>query len=277
VLAGPVAAAVGKGGAELSAALDRFIATAGDAELATLREVLLGGFEGRIKALRTALGAGPLSVETMPPEIRSAWIAADGRARLSVYAKGDMRDQAQMAAFVAAVRKLAPDATGAPVTILESGRTVSGAFLSASLWAVLAITLALAAILRRVRDVMLVLVPLVLAGLYTLGASVMIGLAFNYANVIAVPLLMGIGVAFDIYFVMLWRAGSGPVALLQTPTARAVVFSACTTGTAFGSLALSHHAGTASMGVLLVVALGFVLLSTLIVQPALMTWIGRRS
>ena len=70
------------------------------------------------------------------------------------------------------------------------------------------------------------LVPLALAGLYTLGTTVLFGLAFNYANVIAVPLLMGIGVAFDIYFAMLWRAGNGPVALLQTPTARAVLFSA---------------------------------------------------
>jgi predicted RND superfamily exporter protein len=104
---------------------------------------------------------------------------------------------------------------------------------------------------------------------------VLLGLPFNYANIITVPLLMGIGVAFDIYFVMLWRAGSGPVALLQTPTARAVVFSACTTATAFGSLALSYHAGTASMGVLLIIALFFVLVSTLLVQPALMTLVGR--
>jgi len=83
---------------------------------------------------------------------------------------------------------------------------------------------------------------------------------------------MGIGVAFDIYFLMAWRReGYRRPQLLETSTARAVVFSACTTASAFGSLSLSHHVGTASMGILLVMTLGFVLVSTLIFQPALMT------
>ena len=116
------------------------------------------------------------------------------------------------------------------------------------------------------------MLPLVLAGLYALGTCVAFGLAFNYANVIAVPLLMGIGVAFDIYFLMVWRREQyRRPHLLQTSTARAVVFSACTTASAFGTLSLSHHVGTASMGILLVMTLGFVLVCTLIVQPALMT------
>ena len=89
----------------------------------------------------------------------------------------------------------------------------------------------------------------------------------NYANIIVLPLLLGIGVAFDIYFVMRWRAGLGGP--LQSSTARAVLFSALTTVTAFGSLALSSHPGTAEMGRLLTIALGYVLLCTLIVLPAL--------
>jgi predicted RND superfamily exporter protein len=221
------------------------------------------------------MSAEKLTPDSMPPEIRDDWIATDGRARVSVFPKGDMKDSRQLAAFVAAVRTLAPEATGAPVSILESGKTVSTAFTTASLLAMIAITLLLAIVLRRVRDVVLVIVPLALAGCYALGTCVAVGLAFNYANVIAVPLLMGIGVAFDIYFVMVWRSGTGPVALLQTSTARAVVFSAATTGTAFGSLALSHHAGTASMGLLLMMSLIYVLLCTLIVQPALMSVLGR--
>ena len=94
----------------------------------------------------------------------------------------------------------------------------------------------------------------------------MLDLPLNYANIITLPLLLGIGVAFDIYFVMRWRAGmSGP---LQSSTARAVLFSALTTMTAFGSLALSSHPGTAEMGRLLTIALGYVLLCTLFVLPA---------
>ena len=274
-LAGAHGAALGNSAPTLQAAIGRFLAAPGGGDVRGLRQALLGGFEGRVDMLRAAMTAEKLTPETMPPEIRDDWIAVDGRARVSVFPKGDMKDEHQMAAFVAAVRTLAPEATGAPVSILESGKTVSTAFSTASVLALVAITLLLAIVLRRVRDVVLVVVPLVLAGFYALGTCVAIGLAFNYANVIAVPLLMGIGVAFDIYFVMVWRGGTGPVALLRTSTARAVVFSAATTGTAFGSLALSHHAGTASMGLLLLMSLMYVLLCTLIVQPALMSVLGR--
>ena len=275
ILAGAHGAALGNSAPTLQAAIGRFLAAPGGGDVKVLRQALLGGFEGRVDMLRAAMTTEKLTPETMPPEIRDDWIAADGRARVSVFPKGDMKDEHQMAAFVAAVRTLAPDATGAPVSILESGKTVSTAFSTASVLALVAITVLLAIVLRRVRDVVLVVVPLVLAGFYALGTCVAIGLAFNYANVIAVPLLMGIGVAFDIYFVMVWRGGTGPVALLRTSTARAVVFSAATTGTAFGSLALSHHAGTASMGLLLLMSLMYVLLCTLIVQPALMSVLGR--
>ncbi|HLZ67178.1 MAG TPA: MMPL family transporter [Aliidongia sp.] len=274
-LAGSHGAALGSAGPALQGAIGRFLAAPGGGDVKVLRAALLGGFEGRMDMLRAAMSAEKLTAESMPPELRDDWIASDGRARVSVFPKGDMKDERQMAAFVAAVRTFAPEATGAPVSILESGKTVSNAFTTASLLALVAITFALAVILRRLRDVVLVVIPLALAGFYALGTCVAIGLAFNYANVIAVPLLMGIGVAFDIYFVMVWRSGSGSVALLQTSTARAVVFSAATTGTAFGSLALSHHAGTASMGLLLMMSLIYVLLCTLIVQPALMTVLGR--
>ena len=274
-LAGPKGAAIAAPGQHLADAMTHFLAMPGGGDVAALRRTLLGGLEGRVNMLRAAMEAGPLTVETMPAEFKSDWVARDGRARLDVFAKGDIKDPVVLGHFVDSVRSVAPAATGGPVLILETGRTVAGAFLQASIYALIGITIVLAIMLRRLRDVVLVVVPLVLAGLYTLGAVVVTGLSFNYANVIAVPLLMGIGVAFDIYFVTLWRHGSGKVALLQTPTARAVVFSACTTATAFGSLAFSHHVGTASMGLLLIVALFFVLVSTLLVQPTLMTLLGR--
>jgi hypothetical protein len=102
----------------------------------------------------------------------------------------------------------------------------------------------------------------------TLATGALIGLPLNYANIIALPLLLGIGVSFDIYFVMRWRTGTSE--LLQSSTARAILFSAFTTGTAFGSLALSNHPGTADMGKLLILALAFTLLCTFVLLPALL-------
>ena len=173
-----------------------------------------------------------------------------------------------------AVRQLAPEATGTTVGIQESSRTIVHAFLQAGLWALLSITILLAVVLRRVSDVLLTLAPLTLAGLVTLGTCVVIGLPLNFENIIALPLLFGIGVAFSIYFVMAWRNGSQN--LLQSSLTRAVLFSALTTGTAFGSLWYSHHPGTASMGQLLALSLAFTLAASLIFLPALLPSVRER-
>jgi predicted RND superfamily exporter protein len=112
------------------------------------------------------------------------------------------------------------------------------------------------------------LTPIALTALLTLGCAVVLNEPLNFANVIALPLLFGIGVAFHIYFVMAWRSGEGH--LLQSSLARGVFFSALTTGTGFGALWLSSHPGTASMGKLLMISLVWTLISALLFQPALM-------
>ncbi len=117
-------------------------------------------------------------------------------------------------------------------------------------------------------DVSLVMAPLLLSALLTLLIAVLLPLPLNFANIIALPLLLGVGVSFNIYFVMNWRAGQRHP--LGSATARAILFSALTTGTAFGSLALSAHPGTASMGDLLLISLGCTLLASLVFIPALL-------
>ncbi|MGZ5932223.1 MAG: MMPL family transporter, partial [Rhizomicrobium sp.] len=148
------------------------------------------------------------------------------------------------------------------------GTTIVNAFIEAGVLSFVVITILLIAVLRRAKDVMLTIIPLVLTGLLTLGTSVAIGMQLNFANVIALPLLFGIGVAFNIYFVMAWRAGQ--IDLLQSSLTRAVIFSALTTASGFGSLWLSSHPGTASMGELLMISLAWTLVTTLFFLPALM-------
>jgi hypothetical protein len=182
--------------------------------------------------------------------------------------RGDSDDNAVLERFTRAVQKVAPDATGAPISIQAAGATITRAFLAAGVYSFLAITALLFLVLRRVRDVALTLAPIVLTGLLTMGTCVLIGQPINDANIIAFPLLMGIGVAFQIYFVMAWRKGDGR--LLSSSLARAVFFSALTTATGFGSLWVSRHPGTAGMGKLLMISLFWTLVSALIFQPALM-------
>ena len=173
--------------------------------------------------------------------------------RVEALPKGDPNDNDNLRRFADAMLAAEPNAIGGPVSILKSGDTVVKAFVHAGIWALLVISALLWLALRRVTDVLLTLVPLLVAGAVTLEICVLIGLPLNFANIVALPLLLGIGVAFKIYYVTAWR--SGRTNLLQTSLTRAIFFSALTTATAFGSLWLSSHPGTASMGKLLALSL----------------------
>ena len=250
----------------LARALAGILAT--PSRLPALSESLVGGIGDQLQQLRTGLSAEPVTLAALPEDLKRSWVAPDGEARLEIYPKGVLNSNKSIRRFVDAVQKIVPDASGSAVSIVDSSRTIIKAFATAGVIAFVAITLLLLGVLRRLWDVVLVLAPLLLAALLTVATSVAIGMAINFANIIALPLLFGIGVAFDIYFVMNWRAGQ--MAPLASATTRAVLFSALTTTTAFGSLALSPHPGTASMGLLLTLALFFTLLSTLFFLPALL-------
>ena len=218
--------------------------------------------------LRSLLQAQPITRASLPADLVRDWIAPDGQARVSVFPSGDSNDNAVLARFSRAVRAVAPDATGTPITIQEAGRTIYTAFLQAGALAFVVIVALLMLVLRRPRDVALTLAPILLTGLLTLATCVLIGQPLNFANIIAFPLLMGIGVAFNIYFVIAWR--NGETNLLRSSLARAVLFSALTTGASFGSLILSPHPGTSGIGELLLIALGWTLVTALLFEPALL-------
>jgi hopanoid biosynthesis associated RND transporter like protein HpnN len=251
----------------LATALDR-LANATPAMRARASAMLVTPLTTVLTQIQNVLAAQPVTLQTLPDDVVRDWITADGRARVSISPKGNVNDDAVLSRFIDAVSVVAPDATGTPIGIREGGRTVVRAFLEAGALSFVAITALLFLVLRRVRDVAITMAPIVLTGLLTLGSCVLIGQPLNFANIIALPLLFGIGVAFHIYFVMSWRSGGSH--LLTSSLARAVFFSALTTATGFGSLWLSSHPGTASMGKLLMISLVWTLVSALIFQPALM-------
>jgi uncharacterized protein len=150
----------------------------------------------------------------------------------------------------------------------EAGNTVVRAFIEAGIFALAAIGVLLWAALRRISDVLLTLMPLLVAGLVTLELCVILDIPLNFANIIALPLLLGVGVAFKIYYVMAWR--SGKTALVQSTLTRAVIFSAVATATAFGSLWLSSDPAMSSMGKLMALALVCTMAAAVLFQPALM-------
>ncbi|HVZ07442.1 MMPL family transporter [Rhodopila sp.] len=246
----------------------RRVETAPDAVLMAMNAALTRFLPDQLDRLRTALGAEPVTLSSIPADFARDWVLPDGRARVQVNPKPAYHTPEGLRDFVRQVRGVAPDAGGSAVTIEATSDTIIGAFESAAIYAVIAIAVLLFLLLRRPLDVALVMAPLLLSGLLTLLVAVWLPLHLNFANIIALPLLLGVGVSFNIYFVMNWRAGADEP--LGSATARAVLFSALTTGTAFGSLWLSAHPGTASMGELLLISLGCTLLATLVFVPALL-------
>jgi len=218
--------------------------------------------------LRHLLQAQTITVDNLPKGLARDWITPDGQAHVDIAPKGDPNNNAVLVAFAHAVQSVAPDATEGPIAILEARRTVVTAFIVAGACALLSIAIILFITLRRISDVLLTLIPLLMAGVVTLEICVLIGMPLNFANIIALPLLLGVGVAFKIYYIMAWREGQ--TNLLQSVLTRAVTFSACTTATAFGSLWFSSHPGTSSMGKLLAISLMTTMAAAAFFQPILM-------
>jgi uncharacterized protein len=221
-----------------------------------------------LSELKGFLQVGKVTLDNLPPDIVREWKHPNESARVEVLPKGDPNDNDVLRSFARAVLAVYPNATGGPISILQSGDTIVRAFVQAGAYALISIAILLWFVLRRVGDVLLTLIPLLLAGLLTLEVCVLIGMPLNFANIIALPLLLGVGVAFKIYYIMAWRAGQ--TNLLQSSLTRAVIWSALTTATAFGSLWLSNHPGTSSMGKLLALSLVTTLCAAVLFQPALM-------
>ncbi len=238
---------------------------------AGLEESMLSNLPSLLERLGTLLHPTAFGVSALPRDLVSQYVSVDGRYRVQVFPREDIMDRKALERFVRSVRTLAPDAIDAPVIVYESGRAVVSSFRQAAFSALIAITLYLLIELRSISFTLLILIPLVLAMFLTGASSVLLGIPFNFANVIIVPLLLGVGVHSGLIFVLRYR--TEPPAdgnMLRTSTARAVLFSTLTTIVSTSSLSFSAHRGIASMGMLLMLCLSFLLVCTLILLPALL-------
>lgn len=262
---------------DLETSLESFLAQrSGQPDaLRALEGALVNGFPAfftRIRQLATITEVTPANIAD---GFKERFIAPDGRWRLEILPKQNMRDSAHLDEFVTAVTAINPRVTGAPVDIKEAAEVVAFAILLTYSAAFTLILLVLWPVLRRLSAVLLVLAPLLLAGLLMVGYTVVFSAPFNFANVIVLPLLLGLGVDSAIHYVLRARAEDTGTSVPRTWTPRAVLISSLTTMGSFGTLWLSSHLGLASMGELLCVAVFFTLLCTLVVLPQLIEWTHR--
>ena len=244
----------------------RRLASSTPEKRAAAQDALTGTLPALFERLRTLLSPDTLTLDSLPPSLVDDWLSRTGKARVEVSPKGDANDNAVLERFTSVMQANAPNVSGAPVDVVESRAVIVKAFIQAGLFALLAIFAILTIALRNPKDVALTLGPLVLATILTLEAAYLIGMPLNLANIIALPLMLAVGVNFHIYYMIAWR--NGVADMLASSLTRAIFFSSLTTGVAFGSLWLSHHPGTASMGKLLTLSLFFTLLAAFIIVPA---------
>jgi hopanoid biosynthesis associated RND transporter like protein HpnN len=235
-----------------------------------LERALLGSLTDQIARLRGAGGASSVTLEDLPEDLRSQWIGSGGRYRVDVLPAVPLIENEPLQAFVDGVRERLPDATGSAVSELETGRVAAAAFRSALGFAGLATIVLLSILQREVRVVLYVAGPLLLAAIWTAGLTGWLDTPFNFANVIALPLLLGVGVDNGIHMVHQARIGRtrhrDP---MMASTSRAVLFATLTTMASFGNLAFAMHLGMASMGRLLTLGMSCVLIATLVLLPAI--------
>ena len=221
-----------------------------------------------LERLRNSLDPQLVTIKNLPKDLARDWLLPDGRARVQVLPKGDPSNVNVLRDFATSVLATEPSATGPAISLYESGKTVIDAFVEAGILALVAIVILLLIALRRVTDVLLTLIPLLLAGAVTLEICVLTGTVLNFANIIALPLLLGVGVAFKIYYILAWREGK--TGLLQSSLTRAVIFSAMTNAVAFGSMWSSSYPGMSSMGKMMALALLCTMAAAVLFQPVLM-------
>ncbi len=232
---------------------------------------LLGSLPGRLDSLDNSLTAEAVSKNSLPTELSSRWIGQNGKYLLEISPVENLQNNEALERFVVQLQSNFPNVIGSPVVSVEAGEAVISAFKQAFITALFVISFLLYILMDKYRDVLLIMSPILMAAMLTAATSMVFSIPLNFANIIALPLLLGIGVDSGIHILHRYRnAPPKNGIILATSSARAVLVSALTTIVSIGNLSFSSHLGTASMGKLLTIGISMTLLCTLIILPALL-------
>jgi hopanoid biosynthesis associated RND transporter like protein HpnN len=237
---------------------------------------VVGSLPQQVRELTPLLAPERVAIDDLPGELREQMVAPDGQARMEVFAREDVSDSAALERFVDGVRAVAPDATGPAVWLVEWGRVTWRAMLSALFGGIAIMLLFLVLLWHSIWDPLLAFFPLLLAALLTCATLALLGQPFNFANVIVLPMLIGMGVDNGVHLVHRHRTNPDEEDVLATSTARAVFYAAVTTILSFGSLAFASHGGMAAIGTLLTIGVAWTLVCYVVVLPAVLAWDDRR-
>ena len=249
------------------------------ATLDPLGEALARDFAATMQTFRDRLDPGPITPESLPEGLRQRHVGRSGQFLIRIHPAVNIWEREAAYRFTTELRSVDPDVTGSPVITYEAIRLIERAYVEGTLYALLLVATVTLLVLRRVRESLLALTPLVLGTIWTLGLMIPLGLKFNLANVWGLPLIMGVAAEYGVNVMVrhMEAAADGTGTTLPRSTALAVFLNGLALMSGFGSLLVARHQGIWSLGLLLTLGALAGLVAALAVLPALLAVRSRRA
>lgn len=239
--------------------------------LSAFSKTLFIDYREKIADLKRSAHPSPVKLEELPPGLKKRFISPDGRYLILVYPSINIWEREEMEKFLYEMRRIDPNVTGNAVHMYESSRLMIDGYLRGGVYALIAIFVYLLISLRNVFTALLVLVPTLAGAVLTVGLMDLAGVSFNLANLVILPLILGIGVVDGVHIVHRYRETPGQGGnVISKSTGMSVVLTSLTTIVGFGSLMIAEHQGVYSLGQVLSLGVGSCLVTSVTLLPALM-------
>jgi uncharacterized protein len=243
----------------------------------SLERQLLSNLDGRIRALNDALSAVQVELKDIPAAVHDRWVSQKNSKiehyKIEIFPRENLNDNAAMKRFVSQLQAYDNTVIGSPIINIEAGNAVITAFKSAFTYALIAIALLLLVLIKVKMDAIIILISVLVGSVFTFGFMLIFNIPLNFANIIGLPLLLGIGVDSGIHIADRFRQEQDSNKnIFTTSSSRGIIVSSLTTICSVGNLAFSSHTGTASMGLLLTLGLASMMISTMMILPAFLIW-----
>jgi predicted RND superfamily exporter protein len=241
-------------------------------ELLALNRILMGDYPERLKRLELSLEAESFNFDDLPQQMRAESEARDGRIKVSLYPEEDLTNPAALTRFVKNLATHHDAVGGRPAGEYEVGALMVRSFTTALVLALIGICALLLLSLGSLVKTIFALAPIVLTAIWALALCVLFGIAFNFVNVLMLPLLLGLGVANGIHILSRADKQNSLNEVMHSSTPVAVFLSNATTLASFGSMSVATHWGLQSMGIILAMTMVLMMFSVLIILPAFLAW-----
>jgi len=255
---------------DLLAALARGDSKAHALKLGAFQRAFLGELHDTIGAILRQDNSGPLRIDDLPPALKGRFVGTSGKHLVQVYPRSNVWERAEQEAFVKELRSVDPNVTGTPVQLYEYTSLLKDSYVEAAWWALGAIVILVFIHFRAIVPVLLSLLPVAIGALWMVGFMGWSGIPFNPANIMTLPLVIGIGVTNGIHILNRFAEERNP-GILAKSTGKAVLVSGLTTIAGFGSLIVGDHRGIQSLGWVMAVGTATCMFAGLTALPALLT------